>query len=259
MNAMVFVCLVLGAINGVTAVCTTEAIQAQDTTMMKLATGITPTPIGWGGGGICNGTWEGVTCIKGCVDKIDISDKGFKGTIDFTGLPPSLTGLHLNNNAFSGAADMSKLPPGLLLLDISYNQFSGAVDVTRLPPGLKYFILSNNKFSGNVDLGSLPESLITLYLSYNQFSGNVEFGKLPKGLLYMWLYSNKFSGTPDLSVLPPGLTTLGLGVNNFSNSTKAFKPNTQWCVMCQSRMCGNAAGAFDCQTGTWFCKDGDSC
>eukprot|EP00756_Hemistasia_phaeocysticola_P037922 Hpha_TRINITY_DN16728_c1_g2::TRINITY_DN16728_c1_g2_i4::g.78355::m.78355 len=255
----VAMCIVLGAISGVSAVCTTELIQAQDTVMMKLANGISPTPIGWGVGGICNGTWQGVSCVNGCVDKIDLSQKGFNGTIDLTGLPPSLTALHLNDNAFGGAADLSKLPSGLLMLDLSYNKFSGTVDMTRLPPGLKFIILSNNQFSGTVDLGSLPSSLITLYLSYNQFSGSVEFGKLPKGLLYMWLYSNKFSGTPDLSVLPPGLTTLGLGVNNFSNSTKAFQPNIQWCVMCQSRMCGNAAGAFDCQTGTWFCKEGDSC
>ena len=176
--------------------------------------------------------WQGVTCIGGRVEELDLSRMYLGGTLSNAVADlPELTYLDLSSNDFSGA-----IPPflgnlsGLKYLNLTANSFTGplpdqlqnlkelrVLDVLRNNlsgpiPGwlgslshLTNLTLAYNDFSGPIPSGLDGLSdLTTLYFSYNQLSGSIppELGHLTK-LQSLRLSGNQLSGS-----IPPELGNL---------------------------------------------------
>eukprot|EP00756_Hemistasia_phaeocysticola_P040931 Hpha_TRINITY_DN16890_c0_g3::TRINITY_DN16890_c0_g3_i1::g.153481::m.153481 len=116
--------------------------------LMQLVSGVTPTPSGWGGPGLCS-SWTGVACSKeGQVRNLTLCCGGYSGTLDLTALPAGLQRFWMYSNNLSGTLDLTALPAGVEELNLYQNHFSGTPDLSALPASLHLLDLRANDFCG---------------------------------------------------------------------------------------------------------------
>lgn len=172
-------------------------------------------------------SWFGVSCNKGYVTYIGLSDNGdesdeiygngLKGQIPNLNLL-GLISLNLSSNQLSGNIPNFTNLSNLQLLTLSFNQLTGNIpNFTNLPilrkltfrsnqlngnvpnfsnlRNLDTLILSSNQLSGNIpNLANLP-NLKAIDLSSNQLSGNIPNFRESPYLQYLYFDSNQLSGT----------------------------------------------------------------
>lgn len=144
--------------------------------------------------------WAGVSCRRGRVVAISLSDRGLRGYLPSElGLLSSLQNLSLAHNNISGLipAQIGELA-ALVSLDLSYNNLSGSIpaEIGALQE-LAHLDLSSNSLNGSLppSIGALPKLTGVLNLSWNRISGRIPaaYGNLPVAVS-LDLKQNNLSG-----------------------------------------------------------------
>ncbi|MCE5209169.1 MAG: hypothetical protein LLG42_12775 [Chloroflexi bacterium] len=168
--------------------------------------------------------WEGVGCVNGHVESLNLSESELMGTLPAElGNLTYLKELSLDHNYLTGTipAEIWNLT-NLVTLELYVNELEGEIpkEIGNLV-NLTTLDLDSNQLSGTIpeEIGSLT-NLTRLWLSNNQFTGTIptELGNLTK-LTSLGLLGNQLSGEipTELGNLTL-LTELDLGENAFTGS-----------------------------------------
>ncbi|PWA79009.1 serine/threonine/dual specificity protein kinase, catalytic domain-containing protein [Artemisia annua] len=170
--------------------------------MAKLSTSISPTPSSWDRNNFC--AWDGITCDRGSVIRINLSHMSLNGT-----LPSDLNSL-----------------PNLKNLTMQGNSLSGPLPTLSKLASLEHVILDGNNFT------SIPSDLFQGLTNLRSFSisDNLQLSpwSLPNNLndsanlqSFQANQANIYGTIPDIFYSFPKLQNLSLSYNNLTGSLPA--------------------------------------
>lgn len=175
-------------------------------------------------------SWTGVSCGGGVITKLDLTNAGLKGKLDFSDLM-SLTGLTtvlFSGNLFHGNLSSSANSCSFQSLDLSVNSFSetlAAESLTVSCSRLVYLNLSHNAIT-SVGGFKVAPSLSQLDISANKISDSGLLSSIfsnCESLNLLNISSNKFTGKLDTSLFScRSLSVLDVSHNNFSGDIRSF-------------------------------------